>query len=235
MNCKMLLNLVASVALPSLAVAAPITGHFLDDGRCDAIAEQMLNGEIGDVGMFPAVDAIAYHDHRYNVPVGVPDDGIANDWTVHMTNMSGRAWRDLFFVADAGATIGNADGQVEDFTNAEGLFADAFHIDASGVNANLLHESIAADGIFQPGEEWEFAVTNFGTGANSIPPTLVTPEIFAGSSPLGTTPGNASILAVPAVPEPATLGGIALFAMSLLMRRRRRAAHSSPRTLGEAG
>ena len=194
----------------------------MDDPRCDAIPEQTLNSEIGDSAMFPAVDAISYHDHRYNVAVGVPDDGIANDWTVHMTNVSGRAWRDVFFVADFGATIGNADGQVEDFVNAEGLFGDAFHIDATGVNANLLSESMHADGIFEPGEEWEFAVTNFGTGANSLPPTIVTPGIFAGSSPLGTTPGNASILAVPAVPEPATVGCVALFAMSLLMRRRRR-------------
>jgi hypothetical protein len=223
MKRKIFLNLVASIALPSsIAAAAPVTGHFLDDPRCDAFPEQMLNGEIGDVAMFPAVDAIAYHDHRYGTPIGVPDDGIANDWIVHMTNVSGRAWRDLFFVADFGATIGNADGRVEDVSNAEGLFADAFHIDAGGVNANLLTESMNADGIFQPGEEWEFVVTNFGTGLNSIPPTIVTPGVFAGSSPLDTTAGNASILAVPAVPEPATVGLVTIAATSLLMRRPRR-------------
>ena len=216
------LTLIAMAALASKAAAAPITGHFVDDPRCDSIPEQLLNAEIGDAAMFPAVDAIAYHDHRWGTAVGVPDDGIANDWIVHMTNVSGRAWQNLFFVADAGATVGNADGGVEDFNNAQGLFADAFHIDATGVNTNLVHESISADGIFQTGEEWEFVVTNFGTGFNSIPPTIVTPGLFAGSSPLGSTEGNSSILAVPAVPEPGVVGVISIGVMSLLMRRRSR-------------
>src|SRR5690242_21869081 len=118
MKCTTLFNLIALTGLASSASAAPITGHFLDDARCDAIPEQTLTAELGDVAMFPAVNAIAYHDHRANFPVGVPDDGIANDWTVHMTNVSGQSWRDLFFVADAGATVGNADGRVEDVTGA---------------------------------------------------------------------------------------------------------------------
>src|SRR5262245_17840338 len=152
------------------AVAAPILGHYLEDPRCDAIPDQMLTRELGDSTLFPATEAISYHDHRYSFPVGVPDDGIANDWTVHMTNVSGQAWKNVFFVADAGATIGNSDGRIEDMSGAPGVLCDAFRIDAQGVNANLLSESMNPDGIFEPGEEWEFAVTNFVTGPiNAIP------------------------------------------------------------------
>src|SRR3954453_9686818 len=223
--CNLLIAAAASATIVPLtamhAGAAGVNGHYVDDPRCDVLPDQQLTRELGDVAMFPASDAIAYHDHRLTGAVGVPDDGIANDWTVHMTNLSGQAWKNVFFVADAGATIGNADGRVDDLLGAPGVMSDAFRIDAFGVNANLLSESISADGIFQPGEDWEFAVTNFGTGPNSIPPTLVTPGIFSGSSPLGSTQGNASILGVP-VPEPTTVTGIAFIAMTYLARRRPR-------------
>ncbi|CAN5587715.1 hypothetical protein BH09PLA1_BH09PLA1_21340 [soil metagenome] len=214
-------GIAATLAIAgSTAGANPVAGKFVNDARGDTLADLMLTREIGDVLLFPAADAIAYHDHRASFPVGVADDGIANDWTVHMTNVSGQAWRDLFFVADAGATIGNADGLIEDTLAAPGQRTDAFRIDALGVNANLLSESILADGIFQPGEEWEFVVTNFGTGFNSSPPTLTSPGVFSGSSPMQSVGGtNSSILGV-VVPEPSTLSIFALMALAALRRRR---------------
>jgi hypothetical protein len=217
------LVLFATVSL-SAAVAAnanPVAGQFVNDSRGDAIDDLQLTREIGDAQLFPIGDAIIYHDHRATSPVGVPDDGIANDWTVHMTNMSSQSFTNLFFVADFGAAIGNADGIVIDTIGAPGIGTDAFRIDAIGINANLLSESIAPDGIFQPGEEWEFAVTNFNTGANSFPPALVSPGVFSGSSPMQTFGGtNASILGV-TVPEPSTLSIFAVMALTSLRRRRR--------------
>jgi hypothetical protein len=211
----------SSFATPS-AEARPASGQYVEDARGDAIASRPLSNELGDATLFPTFEAIAYHDHRSNFYPGVADYGIFNDWTVHLTNVSGQAWKDLFFVADLGATIGNADGRVEDLGGAPGVLTDAFRIDSAGANAPLYHESITADGILQVGEEWEFAVTNFGTGFNSLPPSLVTPGKFAGSSPMVDFGGtNSSILAVP-VPEPATLGLFTLAALSLLARRRRR-------------
>jgi hypothetical protein len=182
----------------------------------------MLNREIGDAALFPISDGILYHDHRANTPVGVADDGIANDWLVHMTNITGVAFRDLFFVADAGATIGNADGTIADTIGAPGVLSDAFRIDALGTNPNLIMESISPDGIFQPGEEWEFVVTNFNTGTNSFPPELTSPGVFSGSSPMqGVGGSNSSILGVVVVPEPSTLSVFALMALASLRRRRR--------------
>jgi hypothetical protein len=220
-NCLITAAIAAGLATTAARVSGnSVNGLFVDDARCDVIPSQSLSRELGDVASFPAVDAISYHDHRYSTPVGVADDGIANDWTVHMTNVSGQPWKNLFFVADNGATIGNADGMIEDAVNAPGIFTDAFCIDALGSNVALLSESLVADGIFQPGEDWEFAVTNFNTGLNAIPPTLTTPGFFAGSSQLGGIGGgNASILASP-VPEP-SLAALLLAAGALLARRRR--------------
>jgi hypothetical protein len=215
---------IASGALLTTAsslVARPVQGRVVDDRRGDTVGHQMLTGELGDFRFFPLGESIDYHDHRLHFTVGVPDDGIANDWIVHIKNVSGQAWANLFYVADAGATIGNSDGVVEDVAGAPGVFSDAFMIDATGLNNNLFTESILADGVFQPGEEWEFAVSNFGTGVNSRAPELITPGVFSGSSPLQPTGGNASILAIP-VPEPATLGAAVVLGLSAIARRQRR-------------
>ena len=213
---------VAAAFWPGNATASTVavSGQFVDDGRGDAIAAQSLGGELGDDALFPIGSSIDYHTHRLYQDVGVPNDGLANDWNVHMTNVSGQAWTNLFFVADLGATVGNADGKVEDAANAASIFTDAFRIDALGSNVNLLSESISQDGIFEPGEEWEFGVMNFGTGLNALPPSFITPGIFSGSSPMvGLGGTNASILASP-VPEPGVPAMI-VFVASLLLRRRR--------------
>lgn len=218
----------AGVAMSSaVANANPVAGQFTNDSRGDAIADQTLNREIGDSTLFPIQDGILYHDHRANSPVGVADDGIANDWLVHITNITGQSFGNLFFVADAGAAIGNADGTIEDTIGAPGVKTDAFRVDATGTNPNLVMESISNDGILQPGEQWEFVVTNFNTGTQSFAPTLISPGQFSGSSPLGGLGGtNASILAT-VVPEPSTLSVVALMALSALRRRRqqRRTSH----------
>ena len=92
----------------------PVSGQFVNDSRGDAIADIQLPRELGDSQFFQISDALLYHDHRATRVVGVADDGIANDWLVHITNITGQTFSNLFFVADAGATIGNADGTVED-------------------------------------------------------------------------------------------------------------------------
>lgn len=210
-----------TIVITGIANANPVAGQFTNDARGDAIGDLALSREIGDAQLFPIGDAIDYHDHRAFGTVGVADDGISNDWLVHITNMSGQSFRDLFFVADVGAAIGNADGLVVDTIGAPGVATDAFRIDAQGINPNLLTESIANDGIFQSGEEWEFVVSNFNTGLNSFPPAINSPGVFSGSSPMQSFGGtNSSILGV-AVPEPSTLSVFALMALASLRRRHR--------------
>lgn len=216
-GCLSMVLTCSGIAPPAGAV--PVAGVFIEDSRGDVLTDQFLPQELGDEEFFPASSGLHYHDHRYGFTVGVPDDGVANDWTVHIENETGQAWKSLFFVADLGVSIGNADGRVQDLLGAPGVLRDAFRIDALGANANLLFESISTDGVFQPGEEWEFAVSNFNTGLNSLAPSLISPGVFAGSSPFGGIGGsNASILATP-VPEPATAGLMGLLAGGLLLRR----------------
>ena len=75
-------------------------------------------------------------------------------------------------MADPGIEILNLDGIIIPPSGAlQGLVA--FKIDSVGGNASLV-ESIAADGIFEPGESWTFAVINFvlaepGTPSAGIP------------------------------------------------------------------
>jgi hypothetical protein len=147
----------------------------------------------------------------------VADDGLANDWAVTITNISGAPWgapvsRPLYFVANFGNSVGNADG-VSDFTLFPGA-SDAFLIDSSGVNPNLIVESAAADGLFAPGESWVFLVTNFIT-----PAALGSSPSFMsfGHSILGPPPGTASIVVgQQVIPEPSSLIMVGLVALGML-------------------
>jgi hypothetical protein len=224
---KTLLTLAAtSTLLTAVKVthAVPVTGVYVEDQRCDPIPNQTLSHELGEVGFFPQNEAFLVNVSPATFTVCVPDDGIANDWIVDMINVSGIAWMDLFFVADLGMTIGNADGSVFDAANAPNVLSDAFRIDSFGINPNLLGESQLADGIFSPGESWRFTVSNFSgpAGTPPFPPIFHTPGKYAGSDPIVIPPTNtASILANP-VPEPSAIFAIALPAAALLMRRRPR-------------
>jgi hypothetical protein len=212
-----------------VATAVPVTGQYLEDPRCDTIPSQVLTHELGDAATFPPNEAILIQVSPATFTVCVPDDNIQNDWIVQITNVSGQAWRDLFFVGDLGMRVGNADGNMIDVVNAPGVVTDAFRIDGTvtaGINNNLLNESFPGpDEIFSPGETWRFNVSNFAGPANLAPPPIMsTPGIFAGSDSIFPLPptNTASILANP-IPEPATVAGLLLVAGALLMRRPQRA------------
>jgi hypothetical protein len=207
------------------ASALAVNGLYIDDPRCDSHPTQNLPHEIGETLAFPI-------DERISVVVSpalsyacVGDDGAPNDFVVMMTNLSSYAYVDLFFVADAGISIGNADGMVVDLIGAPGITADAFRIDGTvtitGINDNLLGESGLVNEIFEPGETWRFIVTNVLFPA-SVPPTLIFDSAggFAGSS-LGFPPSTASILGTQVVPVPAAtwLLGSALGLLGWLKRR----------------
>jgi len=218
----------------NMAHAVPVQGIFVDDPRCDFHPQTTLSHELGNVlSGFPIDEGLDVRIDPGKV-VCVGDDGIANDFAVTITNVSPNSWVDLFFVADEGTLIGNADGSVSDLT-APG-FTDAFKIDNLGSNANL----VAGDNgnlIFEPGEAWTFMVANFIAPASTPPfPVLGSVGAFSVSSS-GDPLSNASILANPvAVPEPSTtvMTILGLLGLPLLTRRRLRTAHAKTSHSGVA-
>jgi len=232
------LKLIASVTIGSAALlcgstsrAVPVLGQYIDDARCDQIPNQVLPDELDEQNIFPINESIrSVPTLTPNFTICVAPDPIpTNDWVVDITNTSGQAWRNLFFVCDHGVTVGNADGNMIDTLNAPGVTTDAFRIDGTvtaGINSNLLAESGIPDEIFAPGETWRFAVSNYmapNSAGGFSPPQFLTPGVFAGGSNFPNSPGNASILASP-VPEPSVVSLIALGAGALLLRRPARRA-----------
>lgn len=209
-----ILGIVFSMMIRT-AVAAPIEATYLSGGACDVLPGFVpLTHELGEFGGFPIDELIGSFVVAGPV-VCIADDGdVLNDFEVHITNLSPNTWTDLFFVADEGNLVGNADGFV---VSAASGFQHAFKIDSVGINPNLIFESIAADGLFVPGETWGFRVSNFvvTSGPAGFP--------LFGSVGLGTSDGlsNASILANQVVPLPAAawLFGSALGLLGWRCRR----------------
>ncbi len=201
-------------ALPAAAI--PVQGQFYSDpSHCDNVPDTYLTHELGEAAVFPVDEQLLFTITPTNTTVCVPDDGIANDWDIRIINIGSVFWQDVFFVADAAMYFGggNYDGHLEDLT-APGK-TEAFRIDALGTNNNLFSESMASDGILEPGEIWGFYVTNFDFG---IAPAFDSVGQFSISSATN-PPSTASILANP-VPEPATMAMLSLGGLAALRRRR---------------
>lgn len=216
-----------SAAIATTASAVPVNGFYVEDGRCDPVPNQSLSHELGEATFFPINESLQIFVAPVTTYVCVPDDGIQNDWGIQIVNVSGQAWNNLFFVADLGLSIGNADGTVYDTAPTPGVVVDAFRIDGTvtitGMNDNLQNESGTVDEILAPGESWRFLVTNYTSTVGVNPPPLFrAPGVFANTEPF-MTPwiSTASILATP-VPEPSLVHGLVAVGSALLMRRPRR-------------
>ena len=143
---------------------------------------------------------------------------------VSITNLTGIAWAELWYVAHTaglgvGTILSNQDGFVDDISQGLGG-GQAFHIDATGANAPLVSESLAADGIFAPGETWDFIIDdylNFGGLAADL-----LGSVGVGTLSQAGTTSSGSIIAV-AVPEPGTfaLVGVGLACIGARVRRGR--------------
>jgi len=213
-----------TAALAPLASAVPMPGNFVDDQRCDPVSNRSLTHELGNVTVFPTNEAFIVSVVPTSQTICVPNDGIANDWLVRIVNVSGLSWQDLFFVCDGGVTVGNADGVMFNPAMATAPPTDAFRIDGTltvtGMNDNLLSESMANNEIFQPGEIWNFMVSNFMSPG--FAPPLFNTIGFGFATPAPST-SQASILASP-IPEPASLGLIGMVGIGIGTRRRTRRA-----------
>ncbi len=204
------------IALLALGIAGPagafpVSAPYVDGATCDSIhPEPTLTHELGTGAAFPMDESIVVTSIvPFSGPLGCGGGDLVNDHPITILNTSGRPWQDLYFVADQGIIFANRDGAIVDPAGT----TLAFKIDSEGVNASLV-ESIAADGIFEPGESWTFAVIEFVLAEPGTPSAGIPSFGSLGFDSAGTD-SNASIVANPA-PAPVPLLGLGLVGIALV-------------------
>lgn len=191
----------------STLLAIPTEVIYNDIDHCDPLLVPSRVDELGLAPLFPADELIAAAA-TFTQQAACPGDNpeVPNSLVV-ITNLTTTAWSDLWYVADPlfdtgapGTTLSNFDGVVDGISPVPrpGL---AFKIDTVGVNRPLVFESIAANGIFEPGEIWHFIIDDY-LNTGGLPPSLLD-SIGVASLSAGGPPSSGSIIAVP-VPEPST-------------------------------
>jgi hypothetical protein len=192
--------------------ALPTQVDYADDpNNCDPLFVPFDVHELGiapTFSLFPDELIDAVDTSTNDVACFSSDDPLIPNTLVFMTNTTGIAWKDVWYVADTGddpavgalfTSISNFDGSV-DVPGAidRGL---TFKIDTVGVNKPLISEDVLADGIFSPGETWGFIIDDY-VNLFGIPASAFDSLGVASASIFG-PPSSGSIIAVP-VPEPAT-------------------------------
>ncbi len=211
----------AAALLATSAGALPVDGRYLEDPRCDFFGPLIAIEELGTGPAFPPdefITAVSTFTQE-TACFGEPDDPSIPNALVVMTNLTGRFWTDLFYVGDVQTTFTNVDGlATSDEVPPPGAFVTfAFRIDSIGVNTPLVFESIAADGVFAPGETWHFIIQDYVNTLGLPASALSSPDFAGGSFGDPTSSGSIVQFVVP-TPGSAALAAIALGAM---VRRRR--------------
>ena len=214
------LTILATAALTAPALANPVDGFYTDGPACDNHGDQFAYEELGTGPLFPMDEFIIADATITDLSACVvTDDASMVNALVTMTNLSGRDWENLFYVADPETRISNVDGfaTTDPVPNAASIFTEAFRIDSLGMNKNLVFESASADGIFQDGETWQFIIQDFGNLSGFGPADFSSLDFSGGST---TNFSSGSIVAFEPVPAPGALALFGLAGMTAVKRRR---------------
>ena len=203
------LGLLVLLLFPASAFGVAVNGTYVDTTDCDLHGTKTFGHELGNIADgFPIDEALAVNVQQSPQLVCVGDDGVPNEWQVDITNLSSFRYKDLFFVADEDIGIGNMDGTMTDASFSPPIPTAAFRIDNLGQNNNLIAGDVNANLIFDPGETWQFLVTNFIRISNPFVnpvPALGSIGLFSASSNFINDRSSASVLAIQLpIPEPAT-------------------------------
>ncbi len=220
MNTRTFTVTAASLTLASIAAANPVDGRYFDLPGCDDFGDRIATEELGTGPLFPSDERItAASTFTFDSACAMTDDPNIPNRVIQMTNTTGLAWRELFYVGDIETTFSNVDGiaSTDELPPPNSFATFAFRIDGVGDNRPLFFESMANDGIFEPGETWLFIVQDFVNTLGNDPADFSSLDFSGGSI------GNASAASIVQFMVP-TPGSSALLAMTGIcaMRRRRR-------------
>ena len=159
------------------AFAVPTVVTHSDLPSCDPLLVPTDVDELGWGGLiggpFPPDEEISYSGSSLAIEPACPStDGRGSDIVITIVNHSGIPWPDVWYVADPESSLSNIDGTVNG--------APAFKIDAVGINTPLVSESLTPDGVFEPGESWDFIVDDY-TGAGISFISIGVPSVGSGS------------------------------------------------------
>ena len=217
------------MVMVTIAIADPI---MVATERNSAQDDWALNGWVEELSCVShSLEQLLCADFVANTeylpcPTDYTQSGLQNV-VIEITNKTDRAFSELYYVGDV-----NADGTLQTtFTNYDEYVADvtpghnmnvaglAFKIDRYGENKPLIYESILDDGIFSPGETWNFVIQEYsntlGLGAHKFGSVGNAPYGAIAQASSDGLYSTGSII----TPEPSTICVISFGALMIFRRR----------------
>ena len=206
--------------------AFPAQVVHVNTPQCDVLSIPTEVDEIGDATEFPPDEALFAVDlGATNFAPCPSNNGTLPEVVVDIRNLTGRAWKEVWYVADQETDVSNFDGEANDILSPP--VHEAFRIDhdvsdPGGINHPLIFESMTVDGIWEVGETWQFVLQDY-FNTLGLPASAIT-SIGVGSASstpaTGIIDSSGSIIGIP-IPEPASaaLCGLSLAALAVSRRR----------------
>ena len=157
------------LSLSGTTQAVPTMSQWVDIGRQDPLWTPLWVHELGvnppGAALFPQNELISATD-TLTEEISCPEnyDPSFGSVLVSITNLTGKAWTSLWYVADPETSLTNDDGWING-----GL---AFKIDKVGLNQPLVFESMNQDSVFEIGETWDFIIQNYTNQLGLAPSAL---------------------------------------------------------------